>query len=121
MYQSMHESKEVRRQVAMTSITLDLGRISLTSSADRLKLSATCAGSFQFPQFTSTMNHADILQAFISGHIYTTRGIGCSLNIRVLSDGKALDNATQPALRDKLGRQLLNAQVSYVSAGTNQC
>lgn len=98
----------------MPSTIFDLGRVILTSSADGLQVSAVCAASFQFPQYVSTLNHADILQAFQSGHIYTTRGVGCSLNIKVLSDGQPLDTATQVIFLDKLSRQLLDTKVSYM-------
>jgi hypothetical protein len=105
----------------MTSSIIDLGRVLLIDSADKLKLSAVCTASFQLPYFVSTLDHAEILHAFKSGHICTTRGIGCSLDINVLSDGKSLDITAWDALLDKLGRHLLDTKVTSISAGTIHC
>lgn len=103
---------------AMASITLDLGRLLLTHIADKLKLTASCVGTFQVPYSIAALNHGDILHAFQSGHIYTTRGIGCSLDIKVLSEGKPLDFTTRDVLLDKLSKHLLDSEVSSISADT---
>ena len=105
----------------MASITLDLGRLLLTDIADKLKLTAVFAGSFQVPYSISTLNHLDILQAFESGHIYTSRGIGCSLDIRIFLEGKPLDIAMRDVLLDKLSEHLLDSKVSSISASTIHC
>lgn len=102
----------------MTSTTLDLGRVVLINSAEKLKLAAVCAGSFHVPYLVSTLDHADIQQEFDSGHVYTTRGIGCCLGIKILSDDQLLENATRDALIHKLAGHLLKNQVSPGFVGT---
>lgn len=96
----------------MPSHTLDLGEVLLTDSPGKFQLSATFTASLQLPQSIATSNHTDILKALTSGHIWTTRGIGCSFNITIMLDGKPLDKTQRSALVESLGRRLNDTEVS---------
>ncbi|KUJ06587.1 uncharacterized protein LY89DRAFT_790442 [Mollisia scopiformis] len=95
----------------MSSNGLELGQVTLTNSAERIQLSASCAVSFQLPQSLPSLRDADILKALISGHIWTSRGRGCSLDITILLDGKPLDETVRAAFRKGLGQRVQDAKI----------
>ncbi|CZR59435.1 uncharacterized protein PAC_09327 [Phialocephala subalpina] len=91
--------------------TLELGHVLLTNSADKIQLSAISTASLQLPQSIATSNHTNILKALTSGHIWTSRGIGCSLDITILFNSKRLDKTQRLALLESLERRLSDAKI----------
>lgn len=96
---------------------LDLGKLLLTNSADQIQLSVISTACIQLPPPIATSNHTNILKALTSGHIWTSRGIDCSLEITVLFNGKPLDKFQRSALLDNLGRHLRDAKVGKTPVG----
>ncbi len=94
---------------------VELGQVLLTNPTDKIQLSAICAAFIQLPQSIVNLDHADILGALTSGHIWTTRGVGCSLDIDILFNGKPLNSHQQSLILDTLGRRLQDAQVRLIA------
>lgn len=99
--------------------TLELAQVLLTNSAEKMQLLVFSHASFQLPLSIATSNHTDVIKALISGHVWTSRGIGCALDISITFNGKHLNQAQRVKLLEALGRHMRDNQVSHSSEDIN--
>ncbi|PVH81768.1 hypothetical protein DL98DRAFT_570905 [Cadophora sp. DSE1049] len=89
---------------------LELGRFSVVSTTEALKLEVVSGADITGPPSLADLDDDALVKVVTSRQLWVSRGRGCRIDIEVLLDGKRLDRNIYFQLLERLGCQIRDAK-----------